>query len=450
MPAHRSTAPETTQSAIAPTPERVASVVTLRVVATPDVERRGTVVRLAEGRRLVLGRDPEDGLRLADPRLSRAHLALDVVRGKVTVTDLGSKNGTFVSGRPAPSTGSVEIPDGGVIRAGESVFVVRHGDAVDNHERLGLLGNAPAVVALRHQIRTVAKSRLSVLVLGPTGVGKEVVARAVHQASGRRGAFVAVNCAALPETLVESTLFGHRRGAFTHAVQDEPGAFARADGGTLLLDEVGDLALIAQPKLLRAVETGEVVPVGGTAGRKVDVRIVAATNRDLANDVAAGRFREDLYARLAGVIASPPPLAARREDVLELFSAFLPESLRSRPMSPDAAEALVLWSWPRNVRELEKVAQRLAVVEGEAARWELGHLDPTMQRAVLVRSAQPVTEADPEDAPDTARPESADALIALLAECDGNVSALAERVGRTRRQVYRWMDRLGVPRGAGR
>jgi two-component system response regulator AtoC len=207
-----------------------------------------------------------------------------------------------------------------------------------------------------------------VLILGESGTGKELVARAIHDASPRRGRrFVAINCAAIPAALLESELFGHRRGAFTDAVRDKHGLFEDADGGTLLLDEIGELPIALQAKLLRALQEGEIRRVGDTASIKVDVRLIAATLRDLADDVREGRFREDLYYRLNVLPVSIPPLRERTEDIPQLSRFFAQRhaarhQLGEIELSDAAIEVLVRQPWPGNVRELENVIERAVVL----------------------------------------------------------------------------------------
>jgi pSer/pThr/pTyr-binding forkhead associated (FHA) protein len=212
-----------------------------------------------------VGREAEAGadLVLPDPTVSRVHATLTPFPGEETLLleDCGSSNGVFLNGRRIERASARA---GDVIRLGDSLLVVARGvpAPADDAEGLGLVGRSPLVAEMRATVRKVAPSSLPVLIVGPTGTGKELVAHALHAASGRRGAFVAVNCAALPGALVENVLFGHKKGAYTSATSDHDGAFAQADGGTLFLDEVGDLALEAQPKLLRALENGEVTPIG--------------------------------------------------------------------------------------------------------------------------------------------------------------------------------------------
>jgi two-component system response regulator AtoC len=240
-----------------------------------------------------------------------------------------------------------------------------------------LVGSGEAMTKLQGTIRIVAPTRTTVLIRGESGTGKELVARAIHEASPRRARkFVAVNCAAIPAPLLESELFGHVRGAFTDAVRDKPGLFEEADGGTLFLDEVGELPLPLQVKLLRALQESEIRPVGGAESIKIDVRLVAATLRDLEVEVAQGRFREDLYYRLNVLPVMVPALRERVEDIPELARWFAAKHGarhgRVIELGDDAIEALVARAWPGNVRELENVIERALVLsEGPAIDVEL-------------------------------------------------------------------------------
>ncbi len=240
--------------------------------------------------------------------------------------------------------------------------------------RTGILGDAAATVELRSLVQRIAANAASVLVLGEHGIGKELVARAVHELGPRaERPFVAVNMGAIPEALVESELFGHARGAFTGAGQRRVGLFEAAHGGTLFLDEIAELPLSMQPVLLRVLQSGELRPVGATETIEVDVRVVAATNRDLPAEVAAGRFREDLYYRLATLVVDVPPLRSRRADIGVLVQQFLGDE-RQRGHAParfadDALEALARHDWPGNVRELQNAVARLAALtDGEEIR----------------------------------------------------------------------------------
>ena len=310
-----------------------------------------------------------------------------------------------------------------------------------------LVGSGRAMRALRTLARRAARSDASVLVTGETGTGKELLARAIHEESERaRGPFVAVNCAAFPETLLESELFGHAKGAFTGADRERKGLFAAADRGTLFLDEIGETSPGLQAKLLRALQEGEVRPVGGTKPRRVDARIVAATNRDLEREIEAGTFREDLYYRLAVFPLRMPALRERIEDVLALANHFLgrhasKRNLLASRVAPEAEEILQLHAWPGNVRELQNEVERaLALVEP-------GHpLSPEhfSERLAAARGAlRNVTGATGtlRDAMDRVE---AWYLRRALAENAGRRAATARKLGITREGLYKKMKRLGI------
>ena len=250
---------------------------------------------------------------------------------------------------------------------------LEHSEAVRPGERFpvpveGIVGNSPAVRRMLEMIHTVAPSEATVLINGKSGTGKELVARAIHNQSQRKdGPWVAVNCAALTESLLESELFGHEKGAFTGADKRREGRFSQADGGTLFLDEIGELPLLLQAKLLRALQQGEVQRVGSDTPIIVDVRVIAATNRNLREEVSEGRFREDLYYRLNVIGVEVPSLRERREDIPVLATAFLERfALANRKeikgFTPQAMDALLKYSWPGNVRELENAVERAAIL----------------------------------------------------------------------------------------
>ncbi|MBA3817836.1 MAG: sigma 54-interacting transcriptional regulator [Deltaproteobacteria bacterium] len=254
-------------------------------------------------------------------------------------------------------------------------------------ETAGMVARSAEMRRVTELVAKVAPSEATVLITGESGVGKERVARALHEGSPRsRGGFVALNCAALPEALLESELFGHVRGAFTGAISDKQGLFAAARGGTLFLDELGEMSLATQAKLLRVLQEREVRPVGATASLPVDVRVVAATNRDPAELVAQHRFRQDLYYRLDVIRIDVPPLRARREDILPLARHFIESMCRARGMatktlSPDAAHRLCLHPWPGNVRELENAIEHALVLAGSEAKLATQHLPPALGSA---------------------------------------------------------------------
>jgi two-component system response regulator HydG len=303
-----------------------------------------------------------------------------------------------------------------------------------------LVGSGAAMCALRSTIDFVARSSASVLVVGETGVGKELVARAIHARSDRRDRpFVAVNTSAIPNELVEAELFGHVRGGFTGAVQARKGLFTEADGGTLLLDEIGDMSFGLQAKLLRILQSGEIRPVGSDRLHHVDVRVIASTHRDLPRLVQEGRFREDLYFRLNVLSVLVPPLRDRREDIPALAEHFLGEARLRTPRSPvrgiarDALEALSRWPWPGNVRELASYIER-AVVFGVDEMIDGQHLEAAAAaRALPTTSGWPV----PADAPWTLRRLGRTYVDWVLAETGGNKVRAAEILGVDLSTLYR-------------
>nr|WP_207459746.1 nitric oxide reductase transcriptional regulator NorR [Azospirillum sp. SYSU D00513] len=329
-----------------------------------------------------------------------------------------------------------------------------------------IVGRSPAVTAMLREIDAVADSDLAVLLTGETGTGKELAALRLHRRSARAGAaLIQVNCAALPETLIESELFGHVRGAFTGATAERSGRFELADGGTLLLDEVGELPLSAQSKLLRTLQNGEIQRVGSDRHIKVDVRLIAATNRDLAEEVRAGRFRADLYHRLSVYPLRVPPLRDRGRDVLLLAGHFLERErarlrLRNVRLSPEAQRRLLAYGWPGNVRELEHVISRAAVramAQGAAHQGVLtlgpeavglGETPPGMAPPAEACSAGPEEGGAPPQEGATMR-DAVDILqrrliIERLRENGGNWSAAARSLGLDRSNLLRLARRLSI------
>ena len=322
-------------------------------------------------------------------------------------------------------------------------------------ERYGfdrLVGQAPAFRAALALAAKVAPTDTTVLITGESGTGKELVARAVHHASGRAdGPFVAVNCAALPESLLESELFGYERGAFTGADRQKPGRFELAAGGTLFLDEIGDLPAPLQAKLLRVLQEHEFERVGGTKTLRADVRIVAATNRDLTRAVSEGRFREDLYYRLNVFAVHLPPLRERGGDVLLLADAFLrtlgAKMGKGEPaISRDARDTLVAHAWPGNIRELQNAVERALILsDGDLVTAEQLGLSagrPDGEPAVTVRPAPGASEAEPRSLPDWER----HMVMEALRKAEGNRSRAARILGLTRSQLYTRLKRFGLGR----
>jgi two-component system response regulator AtoC len=294
----------------------------------------------------------------------------------------------------------------------------------------------------------VAAHRTTVLITGERGTGKEVIAQAIHRASPRAaGRFVAINCAAIPETLLESELFGYVKGAFTGAAADRPGLFEQADGGTLLLDEIGELPLPLQAKLLRVLQESEIRRVGDQKTRPIDVRVVAATAKDLAREAAAGRFRHDLFDRLNVVAIHLPPLAERLEDVAPLarhFTAQLARRLgRGLALSEATMEWLAAQPWPGNVRALEHAIERAAVLTDNKAILEPGDFrpNPGLAPGVTGMSGAHLTPGTLRDAVEAAERH---AIAAALAAAGGNRRDAAKRLGVSLRTLFYKMDRYGL------
>lgn len=304
----------------------------------------------------------------------------------------------------------------------------------------GLVGQSGAMRSLRSQLELLRTSPATVLITGESGSGKGVLARALHTSSARAtGPFVTLHCAAVPDTLVESELFGHEPGAFTGAVQQKQGLVARAAGGTLFLDEIAEMSLPAQAKIERFLQDREFTPLGATKARTVDVRILAATNRDLAACVAAGSFRAELYWRLKVVQLHVPPLRDRRDDVPALVAHHMSRLAQRgeprRSLTPAAMAALTAYAWPGNVRELENLAERMAAMAGERVMLGLGDLPEEIRGGETAETAPTDFEAARE------RFERS-YFTALLARCGGNVSEAALQAGLSRGHLHRKLREL--------
>jgi two-component system nitrogen regulation response regulator NtrX len=312
--------------------------------------------------------------------------------------------------------------------------------------RYTMIGESVVMHRLREQIGMAAPTNGRVLISGENGTGKELVARHVHALSQRRsGPFVEVNCAALPEELIESELFGHIKGSFTGAVADRRGKFEIASGGTLFLDEVGDMSLKMQAKVLRALQEQVIEPVGGQGSVRVDVRVLAATNKDLADEIRQGRFREDLYFRLNVIPVFVPPLRDRGDDVLRLADHFMRDfaqeyGRRPKAVSEEAARMMRGYDWPGNVRELRNVIERLIImVPGDLINdADLSFLD---QPAVIASSAAPETMAPLYEARDDWERHY---IASAMAACEGNISRTADTLGLERSHLYKKMKSLGI------
>jgi sigma-54 dependent transcriptional regulator, acetoin dehydrogenase operon transcriptional activator AcoR len=379
-----------------------------------------------------------DALRVPDELMSSRHSRLTPSAGSYMIEDLGSKNGTVVNG---VTTAMAKLRDGDLIELGQSFFLYREQLLVPSRpdERPLVSTRRLDFASSLADLGAIARAPLPVLLLGETGTGKEVLARAVHEASERRGSFVAVNCGALPATLVESELFGYKKGAFSGAAEDRPGLVRSADGGTLFLDEIGDLPLASQAALLRVLQEREVTPVGATRPVKVDLRIVAATHRDLRKLCDKQQFRTDLLQRLAGFTLNLPPLRERREDLGDLCAYFLRLARGEAGdvrLAPEVARQLLTYAWPGNLRELEQALSAAALLARHGTI-ELEHLPETVRAAPLSASTPP-PELTPEQQAHRAE------LEALLREHTGNITVVAKLLGKTRMQIHRWMNRYGI------
>jgi DNA-binding NtrC family response regulator len=388
-----------------------------------------------------IGREATAGIRLErDTRASRLHATLHRgALGALRIVDEKSRNGTYVNGRRIEEA---VLEDGDVLSIGKSLFVIRF--ELENLRDAAvpeLVGTAPCMRALRSAIHEVAPTQARVLLLGESGCGKEVVARAIHDVGRPGGPYVAVNCSAIPESLAESQLFGHVAGAFSGAVAS-PGLFRAAHGGTLFLDEVGDLPLAIQPKLLRVLQDRKVLAVGATNPVACDVRIVAATNRDLRTAVTRQEFRGDLFARLSEIPIEIAPLRERREDVLELLLHAL-GAPRPR-LSPALAEAALLHAWPFNVREVFSLAAQLRIRSGGVEELDLDLVADRLRPAPAPAAIEDVKEEERAEALEKDPPPDRAKLEALLQKHRGVVADVARAMQRSRKQVYRWIAEHGI------
>ena len=419
----------------------------VRVVVSPDRSVEGRVFEVDS--RLVIGRDvaPAEGISIADSRMSGRHLAITRPNERLPifeVRDLDSKNGTFVGGHKVTSR---YVEDGAVVRAGGTVLVF--GQIADEPRTLEppFFGVSTALAFVLEQADRVAGQDMTVLIEGESGVGKELVAQRIHERSGRAGPLVPVNASTLPFNLMESQLFGHRKGAFTGADQTQVGFFQVATEGTLFLDEIGELPVELQPKLLRVLETRQFTPLGTTSLLRTGARLLAATNRDLSAQVRAGTFRLDLLARLAQFRIRVPPLRERREDILPIARHLLSLEAPTRAfeLTADAVETLLLYDWPMNVRELHNALRRLVMLQtGD----DVVRLPPLLNE--LWSPPEPGDRPAVADGPTlppprrSSRPPDRETLESMLREAAGNVAQVAKALGKDRKQVYRWLEKAGL------
>jgi DNA-binding NtrC family response regulator len=429
------------------------------VRATNAVPRLTAVSGPAAGSGLALtramatvGRHASNDLALSDPRVSGVHLQILSTEGRVVVRDTGSTNGTWLGPH---RVSEIDLAVGGELRVGDTVLRLEiESDAIPpptaTRESFGqLVGRTAVMRELFATLERISPKDLSVLIQGETGTGKEEVARAIHNASLRSAKpFVVIDATALPETLAESLLFGHERGAFTGATERRIGLFEAADGGTVFLDEIGELPPPLQSKFLRVLERHEVVRVGSQAPQKIDIRLVAATHRDLRQEIDAGRFRDDLFFRVAQVQVSMPSLRDRASDIPLLCQKLLSSIDRTASIMIDAAamEHLVSQPWPGNVRELRNVLARAAALAtgGIISRHDVsgegsGFRGTPDERAPIDLGAKFAVAKD--DAIDRFERTY---LAALMRRCEGNVSRAAREADLARHHLRDLLKKRGL------
>jgi transcriptional regulator with PAS, ATPase and Fis domain len=437
--------------------------------------------------KVTVGRLQECEVRVDHPSVSRRHAEL-LLGPQLRVVDLGSFNGTRVGGVRIASNEPTLVPPRSVLEVGSAFLVVEAGARAaaagptlrppppgTAEQETDLVVTDERMLQLHRLLRAVAQGTISVLLLGETGVGKEVIAQSIHRYSPRASRpFVSINCAAIPEALLESELFGHERGAFTGAVREKTGLLETAEGGTLFLDEVGEMPLPAQAKLLRAIELRQIVRVGGVRPRPVDVRFVSATNRDVEELIAARSFRRDLFFRLNGISVSVPPLRERVAELDGLAARFLTEFSASLgrghlALSEAALHRLRSHAWPGNVRELRNVIERAVLlcdgrqilpehlsleptgaVGTEPARAE--HVPPPPSLMATTPFGRAAAIPTPPDVwPQSALSEELQAterrrILEALERCAGNQTRAAEMLGISRRVLIHRLEAYGVPR----
>jgi len=387
--------------------------------------------RLPSSRPVLIGRDVTADVVIASHQVSRHHADITRVGDTLWIRDSGSLNGTHVNGERVVRH---PLQEGDVIRLGDRLGVIVRDES---NERASTaltqiaqgLWAGPVLRAALASAQQVAQTDLPIVLQGATGTGKERAARAIHEWSGRTGPFVALNCAAIPEHLAEAELFGYRKGAFTGAVNAAVGHLRAAHGGTLLLDEVSDLPLALQAKLLRVTEQNEVQPLGEARALPLDVRLVVASQRPLAVEVEAGRFRADLHARFNGITVTLPELSRRKREIPSLFVQLLSKQLGAAPPPVEAllVERLLLHGWPGNVRELELLSRRLVGLHGHERAFCVAHLAGT----ALEAAAAPELSRDERDV---------QALLSGLRSSHGNLSQAAALARVSRQRAYRLLQ----------
>ncbi|MDI1429864.1 sigma 54-interacting transcriptional regulator [Polyangium sorediatum] len=451
------------------------------LIVTADTTR---VRPLPATGRLAMGRGENNQVVLRDPSISRRHAVLDL-GPPLRIEDVGSSNGLRVSRSEdadgtariveyrIPPHESMELALGDGIQLGATLVVVQRAGASEDNPASSRVIRSYSVPVIHDSgmrklyelVERVAQSNINVLLLGETGVGKEVMAEAVHRRSPRgRGPLVCLNCAAIHESLLESELFGHEAGAFTGATRAKPGLFEVAAGGTVFLDEVGELPVSVQVKLLRVLEERKVLRVGGVEKRPIDVRFISATNRDLEGEASRNAFRQDLYFRLNGVTIEIPPLRERVSEIEPMVRSFVARAavqmnMRAEPRLSNAAlDVLLGYGWPGNIRELRNVIERAVVLSaGEMIQPE--HLGLSGRGASRKSSPEFVTIPPPR--PSSPEPDGIVSIAPLrvpmgederqrivlaLEACGGNQSKAAEMLGISRRTLLMRLDLYGIAR----
>ena len=396
----------------------------------------GTVTREQLGRRRMrIGSGDDVDVIVKDPHVSRTHCELEPTVAGVVLRDLGSTNGTFVGGAQIREV--VLVPGAVAMLGGSTRLFVEADVPVKARIRFGsAISASPSMASVFEMVGKLAASDVTILLTGETGSGKDVLARAVHEESPRSdGPMVVFDCGAVTASLIESELFGHEKGAFTGAVAERAGAFERAHGGTLFLDEIGEMPLDLQPRLLRALEQRQVRRVGGARELDVDVRVIAATNRDLAAEVAAGRFRQDLFYRVTAAVVEVPPLRARPEDLPILVEHILEGRAT---VTPAAMAALAAYDWPGNVRELRNViTTAVAMLDGDVL--DVRHL--------MFPSGTPRKERELDELPLAGRSLEAIERAAIkqtLEREGGNKTRAAKALGIAPSTLYEKLKKYGL------
>jgi DNA-binding NtrC family response regulator len=414
----------------------------LTVLDGPDAGREF----VSERERIRVGTHQSNEVVLGDRTVSRAHFEIDYTDKGHLLVDLGSTNGTYLDGRQIERA---YLPAGAKILAGSTTlrFVPLDEEiqveAAPDSMLGGMIGHSEKMRETFGLIKKIAPMDISVIIQGETGTGKELAARAIHEYSSRRkGPFVVLDCGAIPPDLIESELFGHEKGAFTGAVSARPGAFERANGGTIFLDELGELRLDLQPKLLRVLENREVRRVGGNEVIEVDVRVIAATNRDLVKEVREGNFREDLYFRLSVINVQLPPLRERKDDIPHLVRAVLNDPETTAKFGPkhltnEAMALMMSYSWPGNVRELMNVLSHVLTF-ADGPEVDVRHLPPRLQ-GTEKNAPLPFNEhLSFKDAKEQLLEKfEREYLSSVLKRCGGNISRAARESGLHRKTIER-------------